>query len=668
MTAPALAQEAERDNSFTLLGRIVLGAGEEKVAIDTPQAVTVLNQDDIDRIQATTPAELFDTIPGVQAIGSERAAGISFNIRGVGELSTSDESKIIVTIDGAPKFYEQYRMGSFFSDPELFKRVEVLRGPASSTLHGAGALGGVIAFTTKDASDFLTDEKDTALRTRLSYDSNGEGKLVSGIYAQRFTEQFEGLVALNYREAEQYKDGDGDRVIGSDFNSYSGLLKGTYYFGDSNEQSIRLSFTEWQSKLNDTQYSQTGTISAFGTVDRDTTDQTVVLSYDNPSSGNPFLDLNVVLSYSESDVVQTDAKGSPFPSTLFSDTHYAYQTYSMKVENTFEMSSANWDNFLTIGAQISNQDRTLISATGPLAFHPQGSERKIGLYAQGEFTFGERLTIIPGVRVDLSTLTPDSVIAGATKQDFAAFSPKIQMMYEINDSFSVFGSLAHTERAPTVDEAYSANRGALISPDLEKEKADSIELGFTYEQFGMISSNDVLSLKTTAFYSDVTDKINTSLSGVGFPNYANAENEQIWGVELEAAYQSERFFGQLALSFVDGENSRVGGLTPRSIPAPNLSVTLGGRAPDLGLEYGWTGNFVDSISTNNLSRGAVVTTRFTGYATHDLFVGWRPQQGALEGTDLRLSVSNIFDRNYKNNLSGDNGRGRSVKFTATKVF
>ncbi|MCS6760091.1 MAG: hypothetical protein MO852_15030 [Candidatus Devosia euplotis] len=36
--------------------------------------------------------------------------------------------RIAVNVGGAKKFYEQYRMGSFFSDSELYEQVEVLRG------------------------------------------------------------------------------------------------------------------------------------------------------------------------------------------------------------------------------------------------------------------------------------------------------------------------------------------------------------------------------------------------------------------------------------------------------------------------------------------------------------------------------------------------------------
>ena len=108
--------------NVTLLERLVIGAGAPKIAINTPQAVTVLNQDDIDQAQATTTGGLFDSVPGVTMVGSDRQFGEAFNIRGIGTTeNSSDGSRVIVTVDGAPKFNEQYRMGSFFSDPELYK-------------------------------------------------------------------------------------------------------------------------------------------------------------------------------------------------------------------------------------------------------------------------------------------------------------------------------------------------------------------------------------------------------------------------------------------------------------------------------------------------------------------------------------------------------------------
>ncbi|WP_341863755.1 TonB-dependent receptor plug domain-containing protein [Gymnodinialimonas sp. 57CJ19] len=147
LAAPGHAQET------TPLGRIILGWGTDQVALDTPQAVTVINQEEIERQQATTIGEFFDGVPGVQAIGSDRVLGQTFNFRGWGEVPAGDEGRVVVLQDGATQYYEQYRMGSLFSDPNLFCNIEVLRGPASATLYGSGAIGGVVRFETCDSSD-----------------------------------------------------------------------------------------------------------------------------------------------------------------------------------------------------------------------------------------------------------------------------------------------------------------------------------------------------------------------------------------------------------------------------------------------------------------------------------------------------------------------------------
>ncbi|MBN9249875.1 MAG: TonB-dependent receptor plug domain-containing protein, partial [Mesorhizobium sp.] len=168
--------EAEKKGRVTLLQRLILGAGAEKVAIDTPQSVSVVDQEDIEQDIPTTVSDVIKTIPGINLSGSERVLGQTFNIRGVGgPESGGEEGRIIVNIDGVNKFYEQYRMGGLFTDMELYKRVEVLRGPASSTLYGAGALGGVVNFTTKDASDFIAEGQTGAVRLKGTYDSNPNG-------------------------------------------------------------------------------------------------------------------------------------------------------------------------------------------------------------------------------------------------------------------------------------------------------------------------------------------------------------------------------------------------------------------------------------------------------------------------------------------------------------
>ena len=121
------------------------------------------------------------------------------NIRGIGGAFASDENRMIMQIDGVTSFFEMYRAGSFFFDSELLKEVEVLRGPASSTMFGSGAIGGVVSARTKDASDFLEGDDELAVRTKALWDSNGNGARGTVTVAARPLENLEMLLNLNYR-------------------------------------------------------------------------------------------------------------------------------------------------------------------------------------------------------------------------------------------------------------------------------------------------------------------------------------------------------------------------------------------------------------------------------------------------------------------------------------
>ena len=678
-----------QDAPLTPLGRIVLGGtANGEIAIDTPQAVTVINQEEIDRAQATTVGELFDLVPGVQAIGSGRVAGESFNVRGIGSSLSSDESRIIVTVDGATKFYEQYRLGSFFSDPELYRQVEVLRGPASSTLYGSGALGGVINFETKDASDFLTDSNN-AVRTRLSYGSNNDEFLSSVIFATRPTESFETLFSLNYREAGDYSSGDGTVISGSEFDALSGLVKSRLRFGDNLEQSLTFSYSQWNSDLNDTalEQTETSTFADFGTIDREINDRTLAVRYENPFRGNNLLDLDVELSYSDTDNNQDDPQGAsavfgppgtpatelscePGQNAILCPSDYSYETTTLRVENTSELGGANYDLFLTSGIQLSHQDRVAQNEINgvdvPAEFHPEGTDQRIGVYAQGEFIFDNGLTLIPGIRADFIQLTSGDV-------DFADFdetviSPKLAAHYEINETYAIFGSVARTERAPTLDELFSFTPAGTLfgvptagepnSPDLTAETAVSYEFGASASYLGIATSDDALDIKATAFFSDIDDLIARD-STEGTPYNRNIDQSEIYGIEIEAAYESDRVFGRLAYADVRGTDLETDE-TLSSIPARNLHLTIGGRNEDVGLEYGWEAAIFDSIETEE--------GEFSGYAEHDIFVDWEPQDGGLEGFEVSFRVNNLFDREFQNNLAGDPGQGRSYEISLARTY
>jgi hemoglobin/transferrin/lactoferrin receptor protein len=688
-TAPAVAQESG-ETVFQMLGRIILGTGTAKVAIDTPQAVTALEREDIDRRQPGNIGELLNGVPGVQATGaSSRPIGQAFNIRGIGNTEqTASEERIKVIVDGAPKFFEAYRLGSFFGDLDLYKRVEILRGPASSTLYGSGTIGGVVSFTTRDAADFLAEGETTALRFKLGYDSNGDVVKPGVIYAHR-AGNADFLLALNGSHGDEKVDGGGQELAGTAHSAVSGLVKGKLTFGNDGDQSLTLSLSRTDTELDDTTVAQTGgatTIPIFGFADIHTVDDTVSLTWRHEYAANDLLDLTVQLSHTDTEVSKRNFTGSPIscaPGTfqVLCESDFAYPTTTLRIENTADLSVGDWKNYLTFGVQLSEQDRIATSELGPLGFHPEGTDERLGVYAQGEFILGDRLTIIPGLRVDFADRTPSGATsaAGGTPVSDEAVSPKISALYKLNDSWGVFGTLARTERMPTLDELYSTDGGRLPSLDLEKEEADSIELGLTFQKEGLLAEGDSLKLKATAFHNDLTNLIATnSLTGL-VPRYLNVRSAEIWGGEVEAAYDSELWFATLGYSNVksayrDMPDPAADNLTMTDTPAENVALTVGAKLPERDLVLGWTVFYYDRITTYSAAAvgggpaavPAGTPTYSPAYDTHDLFVTWKPEAGALAGIDVTLTVENVFDADYKNNLSLDRAQGMNAKLTIGK--
>lgn len=665
----AAAQDVNRTN-VTLLERLVIGlGGAPKVAIDTPQAVTVVNQEDIDATQASTTGDLFKSVPGVTMVGSTRQLGQAFNIRGIGTTeNSSDGARVVVNVDGTPKFNEQYRMGSFFSDPELYKQVEVLRGPASSTLYGAGAIGGVINFTTKDASDFIKDGYTGAVRVKGGFTSDGLGTLTSAVIAQQVTETFEVLAAGNWRRQEELTLAGGGALAGSNFDTLSGLVKGTWHFGDNDEQELELSYQRWYSDAEQQAYAQTGTQALFGVTDRRVVDQTAVLHWENPATDNPWIDLKVNLSFSDTSNNQFNHRpsaGAPLTTGLAANdirrnTEYVYRTWQLSADNTVEWIGEGAENYFTFGFSSSSQDRIVNRDNGvKLPAHPEGNEKRLGLFAQDEFIWDDRLTLIAGARGDFHWV--DSWTAGQADRDGVALSPKLSALYAVSDNLNVFGSVAHTERLPTIDELYSVSTAKFASVNLRKEQANSVEGGFAISGWDLVSSGDSASLKTTAFYSRIQDMI-VSNAGSNVAYYGNIGQAELYGVELEGAYNSDLFFANLAYSLTIGRDLATNAALT-TVPQNKIVATLGARNAEWGLEYGVRGTFAD--------KGAYVATG-TGtaeaFATVDLFASWKPETGAFQGTEFQFSVENLLNADYRENLSTDRSTGRTFKLTLAKQF
>ncbi|WP_336970586.1 TonB-dependent receptor domain-containing protein [Sphingobium aromaticiconvertens] len=658
------------------LDRLVISTGVEKVAIDTPQAVTVLDQEDIDQTQATTIGDLLEAMPGVNVQGGVGQLGQGFNIRGMGTAIGDSDNRILMTVDGVTKFYEQYRMGALFSEPELYKRVEVLRGPASSTLYGAGALAGVINFTTKDASDFLKDGDPLAVRLKAATETNAEAHTLSGIVAAQPTEGVELLGSYNYRRSDDYRSGNGDIVPASATLSDSWLVKGRVSIGGNKKHAIWASYQDWISDAPQV-YDQISAATGSSLMRRRVHDKTAVLGYVNDFNGSKLLNVEAQVAYSLSKVHQTE---TTFLGANLEYSDFSYESWQGKIQNTSEFDlGGDWNSFLIVGAQWSEQKRrnprvafdgTVTPGAGT---HPEGDMSRYGLFGQLEISWSDKLMIIPGVRVDWTDLKPGATVVGGTvltnNVKDSGVSPKLAAIYSLTDWFGVFGSVARTVRMPNIDETFTRSATRPANPNLRPEKSQNIEGGFTLSFDGLAARTDKLRLKTTLFRNDVKDLIINAAGAVGTPYFTNVGRSRFKGVEVEAEYGVGGFFARGNASFIDGKDRATGNYL-NTIPANDYRLTLGYADADTGLSGGWTGEFAerqDKVTTGPFSSaGSGIAT--TGYSVQNIFLSFKPRSGPAEGFEFRIAADNIFDRQYRRHLSSLAAEGQTFKFTVANTF
>lgn len=664
----ASAQDASSDAATTQLGRVVVGAGAEKVAIDVPQSVSVVNEEEIEREQADTIGHVLDRLPGVTAIGSESVFGESFNIRGIGAGGSADEPKIIMSINGVNKYYEQYRLGSFFADPDLFKRVEVLRGPASSTLYGSGAIGGVIAMEAKEASDFLDDGDPFAVKQKLQFTDNGNGRLSSTALAFSPDQRLEVLAAMVFRESDAKEDGDGEELPATAFETRSLMLNTSYSFGDDGTHRARFFYESFKSDATEQDYNQID--GGWGLVDRTYDDQTAQFIYSYNPADNDLINADLMVEYSDTSVEMENCVGCFLP-----EADFAYSTWTFQAENEAIWSGANYENILTFGLSHSIQDRHAETAAGTgISYHPDGETTTSGIYAQNEFIWDDKLTVIGGLRFDQMTLSPSQLIT-ATDDDTTkdAKAATLAVHYKLNEAFAIFGSAAYTERLPTIDEMYDTR--TQVTPalgSLDPEESENFEIGFSFTHQGLLAQHDQFDLKATAFQNNMSNQIVANSAGVAVdgivPSRINLDRTRIQGLELEAAYASELYFGSLAYTTMDGKNigdpDSVNPKLEDTIPADTISLTLGTNLPQWDMKLGWT--VTHAKKKSRVSGGETLTA--DAYTVHDVFASWTPDQGPFDGAEIRLGIDNVFDDTYRKHLNSNNSAGRSVSLTLAKTF
>lgn len=648
---------------------IVTGTKTEHKVIDEMSGSSVVTQDEMETIiQPNDINDILRHIPGVEVMMSGEGAESSINIRGM-----QDYGRVNVMIDGARQNWAMqghYAQGAFFLDPEILKSVDVTRGPVA-TIYGSGAIGGVVNFVTKDASDMLLPGQTMGATFKGSFHSIDQTKLLSGS-AYASMGGFDILASIVYRDRENYTDGGGVEHLQTDSTAKNALFKGSYSFGDGQKitASALLNRTDF---IDGKDYTPIfgpffGDTRRINEVEADT----YKLVYDYSPSNKKWIDLHASGYITNTDKLQTFMGNSTFYGTSGGDSREInIETKGYDIFNTSRFETGNFGHALTYGTDgVMDEKRTIDPVgTGVAGHTPSGDRDVFGGFIQDEISYGGWLDLTFAARYDTYEMSSSTTTGVKTTNSGDYLSPKATLGITPKKGIQFFATYAEAFRAPSITEAlmggsHGGSFTYIPNPDLEAETARNWEGGVNLKFDNLLLSDDTFRAKAVYFHNDVDDYIGQVSVG---PNrqYQNISQVRMTGFELEANYDAEWMFASATYSRIRGDNRATN--EPLLTIAPDkYTGMIGFRIKDgANRKITFGGRVIVIADQKRVPSGS---DEGEGYTLVNLFSDFE----VTERLKISIGVDNLFDKEYTPYLDMDignrAGRGRNVKLTTRVKF
>lgn len=662
-------QPEGKEQATTFLDLITISAtmGLQAV-IDAMSGTSVVDSTEIRRSQPNTAADMFRTVPGVSASMNGDDPATAINIRGLEQYG-----RVAVTLDGARQDYWRvgHGSGSFYIEPELLKQVTVIRGPVSNA-YGTGGIGGVVAFETKSAGDFLREGETWALSEKGRYESNGDGWLTSTTGAYRPNENIDVIGNIVWRNSDEYDDGNGTRVRYTGEEALSGYGKVTLRPAEGHELKLSAIAQNYDDIVSASSGSNNPNVTRY---DADTKVRNYTANYTYKPDDNAFWDFSATAYHAATRAEQTQIVGSAVGSMRY----YDVTTTGINAHNASRFDAAGMSHTLTYGG-----DYSVLDGDSKEANFGKGKQYASGAFLQWEGKYDTWLDVIGAVRYDRYQLDGMSKPAPGDPShpvslEGERWSPRFTVGVTPFEGMQFYGTYAEGYRTPHMQDVFRQN-GAHGSTGyepnllLKPEVASTWEAGVNMKYDDVFTGGDTFRAKVNLFHTKVDDYIDTvSVRNPGPPVVTTTSSQNVGtallkGIELEGVYDYGWGFINLAASFAsakmdDGPNK---GSRLNNTPLDNVAVTLGFRALEDRLVYG-----IQWQSLGEVERVITTAPFVKVYPRTDLvnvFANW----DVNDNLKLDFGVDNIFNKAYTDpqsswgsNPLSEQGKGRTFKIALT---
>lgn len=609
-----------------------------------------LSLNEIERFQAKDEAEVFKNDSSIQ-IGGGSPAAERLYLRGI------EGSNLNVTLDGASQgmnlFQHRGNIGTL--DPDLLKQVEVQTLPSAD--QGPGALAGSIRFETVDAQDMLDPGEHIGASLKAGYNSVDEGWKKGGSAYGQFGEHAGLLVHYSDYDYSEYKDGNGDKINGS--NGEKKDLFAKFSLLDLEDNSLRVSAENYIDEgLYTGDWDYTSSKAAVPTHQK-TERTTYIVDHRYTPENNPWVDWKINAYWSENSLKRETSKMQS-------------NGLGVNLRNIARFDIGQTNHALTVGADYTEEDGHVWDDGHETGTHVDVKTQ--GLYLQDRMQAGPVLVSFGARFDDFDTRY------GNTRLTDTAISPNVGLDAEFGYGLSGFASYGEANRmtgiipigwlADTVDNATINQEPGKdrYGKSLKPEKSETTEYGLRFEQTNLMTANDRFKTQVSLFDTRIENLIAQIGGQRGLPvtGFYNEDPITTKGYEIRVDWWTDPFDTHLSFTHANTEqNGKAVAFTRRMAASMGDTIAwdnLWRVTSDISL--GYTLKYVADLKRDDIDR--------SGYTLHNAQLQWQPHQ--LKGLEIALAVNNIFNEQYSSQASsGDDDSatpepGRDIRIEASYRF
>lgn len=669
----------ETNGESRIIDQIVVVAHKDERSIREIAAnVTVLSRADLSGELATSMADIFRYMPGVDyEAGGTRFGTEGINIRGIGG------NRVAILVDGVP-LADQFDTGSFsnatrdFIDAGLVQSIEVLHGPASA-LYGSSAIGGVVSVRSPDPSDIIRSEGSGGdfLGTWRGADSSAHGQAMFA-----FGDESLGVLAgYSWRDGQEVESAAGPKGVDTrNYDRQTAMFKlvADDRWGRTWRASVIHQESDTTSDLNS--MLGAGRYRSTTALEGDDSNQMDVinLAYEF-GSPDAWIGSGMVRAFYE--VASTEQytldERAAARTPVSIDRFFSYEQDIRGIElNLWKDISGDVISH-RIGFGLEYRDRVteeyrdgrstnlatgaetnvLLGEVFPLRDFPISKTRESAIFVEDTISFGD-IKVIAAIRADRFDLSPDAdsmyledypsyQLVGIEESDL---SPKLGVIYNITPGIDLYAQYSHGFRAPPYSDANISleipffGYRAIPNPDLKSESSNGFDVGIRWQG---IQSSARFSAFRTRYDDFIESKINLGVDPVsGFTMFQsqNIGETQIEG--LEAGW-SMRFghgeaFGLDGSAYYARGDNKDTGESLNSVGPAQAALGFSWFSPNEKRQLRLKGTFTDAFDRRDESGGEVFKP--AGHAVFDLYLTQRFGNHAI----VRAGLHNLTDRTYWN--------------------